>query len=55
LPNFQPFEEPADRRQRLLTERHAVVEVKGSVLQDEHETAPEPVVDDDLPDFDRLE
>jgi hypothetical protein len=44
------FEEPADRRQRLLAERQPVVEAKGAVLQDEPETAPEPVFDDDYDD-----
>jgi len=52
----QRCEDPRERRQRLLTERRAVIEVNGTaLLQDEPETAPEPVVDDDLPDHDGLD
>jgi hypothetical protein len=41
------YDDPAERRQRLLAERKPVVEVKGSaLLQDEPETAPEAVDDD---------
>jgi hypothetical protein len=50
------YEDPAERRQRLLTERRAVVEVKGTaLLPDDPETAPEPVVDDDLADYGGLD
>jgi hypothetical protein len=40
------FEEPAERRQRLMSDLRAPVEVKGTAVQLEDPEVPEPVDDD---------
>jgi hypothetical protein len=49
-----PHVDPGEHRRRLLSERHAIVEVKSTARVNEplgDEVAPDPIVEDDLPDY----